>query len=152
MARQEIPDLAITTDVMVGFPGESDEEFNQSLRFCERMDFARVHVFPYSARPGTTAANMPNKIGDKTKRERGQAMLELARRSARSFHRVFLSKTLTVLWEGKRNGIWSGLTDNYLRVFVQSEEPLSNRLLPATLVAEHELGLWGNLGDELSRV
>jgi tRNA A37 methylthiotransferase MiaB len=72
-------------------------------------------------------------------------MLELAQKSAQTFRRRFLGRRLTVLWEGSKNGIWSGLTNNYLRVFAQSEEKLSNRLLPATLVEERGQGLWGSL-------
>jgi threonylcarbamoyladenosine tRNA methylthiotransferase MtaB len=145
MAEDALPDLAVTTDVMVGFPGESEEEFAQSLRFCERMSFSGLHIFPYSPRPGTAAANMPDQVDERVKKVRGEAMLELAQKSAQTFRRRFLGRRLTVLWEGSKNGIWSGLTNNYLRVFAQSEEKLSNRLLPATLVEERGQGLWGSL-------
>jgi threonylcarbamoyladenosine tRNA methylthiotransferase MtaB len=145
MAEDALPDLAVTTDVMVGFPGESEEEFAQSLRFCERMSFSGLHIFPYSPRPGTAAANMPDQVDERVKKVRSEAMLELAQKSAQTFRRRFLGRRLTVLWEGSKNGIWSGLTNNYLRVFAQSEEKLSNRLLPATLVEERGQGLWGSL-------
>ncbi len=143
-ARQAIADLALTTDIMVGFPGESDEEFEESYRFCERMGFANMHIFPYSARPGTLAAQMPQ-VEARTKGRRVELMLKLARRSAQAFRKGFLGRTLTVLWEERKDGIWSGLSDNYIRVFAMSEDLLNNRLLPARMVTEHEAGLWGQL-------
>ncbi len=143
MAREAIPGLAITTDIMVGFPGESDEEFEESILFCQRIGFARLHVFPYSERPGTTAARMTDKVDERTKRLRNQQMLKLAQGSAQQFQSQFLGLTLPVLWEQERDGIWSGLSDNYIRVFTQSEQPLTDQLLPARLAREHASGLWG---------
>jgi len=149
MARELIPQLAVTTDVMVGFPGESDEEFETSYRFCERIGFAGLHIFPYSARPGTVAARMAHNVQQETKKKRSQRMLHLARKSAQSFRRRFLSRSLAVLWEEeKRDGIWSGLSDNYIRVFSKSEEQLRNRLLSVRLTREHGSGLWGSVEDD----
>ncbi|GAF96403.1 unnamed protein product, partial [marine sediment metagenome] len=82
---KEVPEVAITTDIMVGFPGESDAEFEQSYSFCQQAGFANIHVFPYSPRPETAAAGMPEQIKDKVKRERNQRMLELAQSSRRRF-------------------------------------------------------------------
>jgi threonylcarbamoyladenosine tRNA methylthiotransferase MtaB len=144
MSRQAIPDLAITTDIMVGFPEEGAEEFEQSYRFCERMGFANMHIFPYSARPSTLAAQMPQ-VETGVKKKRVKLMLKLAQRSAQAFRRGFLGRNLTVLWEERKNGVWSGLSDNYIRVFADSEDFLGNRLLPARMVAEHKKGLWGQL-------
>ncbi len=149
MARELIPQLAVTTDVMVGFPGESDEEFETSYRFCERIGFAGLHIFPYSARPGTVAARMAHNVQQETKKKRSQIMLHLARKSAQSFRRRFLGRSLAVLWEEeKRDGIWSGLSDNYIRVFSKSEEQLRNRLLSVRLTREHGSGLWGSVEDD----
>jgi threonylcarbamoyladenosine tRNA methylthiotransferase MtaB len=149
MARELIPELAVTTDIMVGFPGESDEEFETSYRFCERIGFAGLHIFPYSARPGTVAARMAHKVQPETKKKRSQRMLHLAQKSAQSFHRSFLGRSLTVLWEEEKgDGIWSGLSDNYIRVFSKSEEQLRNRLLSVRLTQEHGSGLWGSVEDD----
>ncbi len=149
MARELIPELAVTTDVMVGFPGESDEEFETSYRFCERIGFASLHIFPYSARPGTVAARMAHKVQQGTKKKRSQIMLHLAQKSAQSFRRRFLGRSLTVLWEEEKgDGIWSGLSDNYIRVFSKSEEQLRNRLLSVRLTQEHGSGLWGSVEDD----
>ena len=142
--REAIPDLALTTDVMVGFPGESDREFEESYRFCESMDFAGIHVFPYSARPGTAASVMPGQVEAGAKKERVRKMLALAQRSAQRFRRRFLGHTMNVLWEGRSSGTtWDGLTANYIRVSAGSGRDLSNRLLPAKLMAEKGHALLG---------
>jgi threonylcarbamoyladenosine tRNA methylthiotransferase MtaB len=138
MVRQAIPDVAITTDVMIGFPGETDEEFAESYHFCQRMEFAKIHVFPYSERPGTRAALMSKKVDDQIKRERSECMLNLAKDSAHRFREQFQGHTMTVLWEQKDDeGAWVGFTDNYIRVAARSEAPLKNRLLPAILGGSH---------------
>ncbi len=149
MARELIPELAVTTDVMVGFPGESEEEFETSYRFCERIGFASLHIFPYSARPGTVAARMAHKVQPGTKKKRSQLMLHLAQQSAQSFRSKFLGRSLAVLWEEEKgDGIWIGLSDNYIRVFTESVEQLRNRLLPVRLTQEHDSGLWGSIEDD----
>jgi threonylcarbamoyladenosine tRNA methylthiotransferase MtaB len=113
---KEVPEVAITTDIMVGFPGESDEEFEQSYSFCRQAGFANIHVFPFSPRPETAATRMPEQINDKVKKERNQRMLELSRSCRRRFCEQFLGQTMPVLWEketGPGSGIYSGLTGNY---------------------------------------
>ncbi len=151
LAREFIPDLAITTDVMVGFPGESEEEFWRSYRFCDELGFARLHIFPFSERPGTAAAKLPGKVPEQVKRYRRDQMLKLAKLSAERFHQSFLGRKLEVLWEGQKDGLWFGYTDNYLRVFSQSERDLRNLVLPAKLVGEFKPqglteGLVGEIG------
>jgi len=145
LAREAISSLALTSDIMVGFPGESEEEFSESYSFCEAMGFAGLHVFPYSARPGTKTARMPNKLGDSDKKRRCQLMLELARRSSQRFRERFVGQSMNVLCEGNKDGIWFGLTDNYMRVFLPSHELLSNQILATKLVAPHDGFLWGEL-------
>ena len=145
--------VAITTDVMVGFPGESDEEFEQSCHFCQQAGFANIHVFPFSPRPGTLAARMPQQIDERVKKERKQRMLELAQKCRHSFHEQFLGQTMCVLWEKETNlgsGIYSGLTDNYIRVFTRSHEHLTNKIVLVKLVGLHNQGMWGELVEILS--
>ncbi len=141
-ARSLIPDLAVTTDVMVGFPGETWKEFRQSLEFIEKMQFARIHVFPYSPRPGTPAATMKGQIPGKIKREREKLVAEVGMKSERAFQARFLGRTMEVLWETpERRGelfLCSGLTDNYIRVFALTPNPLSSVITPARLVALRE--------------
>ncbi|TET39882.1 MAG: tRNA (N(6)-L-threonylcarbamoyladenosine(37)-C(2))-methylthiotransferase MtaB [Dehalococcoidia bacterium] len=147
MVREAIRDIALTTDIMVGFPGETEQEFEESYRFCQGMGFANIHVFPYSERPGTLAAQIPGKVGERVKKERSERMLELAREAALRFREQFLGRKMTVLWEKEaQQGVWVGLTDNHIRVFAQSSEPLRNRLLEAKLVGWHNLfDLWADL-------
>jgi len=146
LARQAVPGLAVTTDVIVGFPGETEAEFEESLRFCRRMGFADIHVFPYSARPGTPAAALPGQVDERVKRDRARRMLELARQSARRFRQELMGSTALVLWEGQvGHSVWSGLTPNYVRVFAESERDLTNRLLNVRLVGEHGRGLLGEV-------
>jgi threonylcarbamoyladenosine tRNA methylthiotransferase MtaB len=151
-AREAISDVAITTDVLVGFPGESEAEFKESLRFVKAMGFARTHVFKYSARPGTPAATMPDQVPPPVKKARSRAMMEAGRRSAEAFWRAFLGRTLEVLWEGQRKGseseqkaLWSGLTDNYLRVRTQEGRDLSNTITRTKLIAWDGDGMWGEV-------
>jgi len=143
LIRSVVPDAAITTDVIVGFPGESEEEFQESYEFCRRIGFARIHVFSYSKRRGTAAATMPDQVPDGIKKERSRQMLALARESARSFHHRFVGKTMTVLWEQESNGVWSGLTGNYIKMYTKSGADLANKLMPVKLVKLWRDGVWG---------
>jgi len=146
LIKETIPGVAITTDIMVGFPGESDEEFEQSYHFCQQAGFANIHVFPFSPRPETVAAKMPDQVRDTVKKERTQRMLELSRICRYSFCQQFLGQIMSVLWEketGPGSGIYSGLTDNYIKVFTQSQKPLTNRIAPVTLTGFHDQGMWG---------
>jgi threonylcarbamoyladenosine tRNA methylthiotransferase MtaB len=141
-----VPEVAITTDIIVGFPGETSAGFEQSYKLCQELGFARIHVFPYSPREGTQASQMPNQVEDRVKKERSQRMLALARESVQNFSRQFLGKTMPVLWEKRSgDGIWSGHTDNYIKVYTKSNDDLTNKLLPVKLV---ELfngdGMWGD--------
>jgi threonylcarbamoyladenosine tRNA methylthiotransferase MtaB len=143
LIREMMPEAAITTDIIVGFPGETEAEFNDSYELCRQLGFARIHVFPYSPRSGTQAAGMPERVGDEVKRERSHKMLALAQESARSFREGFLGKTMSVLWEKQADGAWSGLTDNYIRVYTSSSQDLTNKLLPVRLVEIKSDGVWG---------
>jgi threonylcarbamoyladenosine tRNA methylthiotransferase MtaB len=132
--RNAMPQVSITTDIMVGFPGETDEEFEESYRFCKHMAFANLHVFSYSKRPGTAAASMPEQIDEKIKKERSNRMLKLARESAARFSEQFCGETLPVLWETEVSpGTWDGLTDNYIRVLTHSDRTLKNEITDAKL-------------------
>ncbi len=147
-ARRSIPNLAVTTDVIVGLPGETAEEFAASLSFVEEMEFARTHVFKYSARPGTAAAEMPHQVPYAEKKRRSETMLELARASSQSFHRRFLGRRMEVLWEMRCRDdkqAWSGLTDNYIRVMAGSELDLANTITSTRLVGLVEGGMRGEV-------
>jgi len=145
LARQVIPDVAITTDVIVGFPGEGPQEFEGSYRFCEEIEFAAIHVFPYSARPGTLAASMPQATSAQVKRERSDKLLGLSRNAAVQFRRRFLGKTVEVLWENKQGSVWQGLTGNYIRVKTDSRLDLVNSLGQVRLLDLCQGGMIGEL-------
>ncbi|MGB9780793.1 tRNA (N(6)-L-threonylcarbamoyladenosine(37)-C(2))-methylthiotransferase MtaB [Caldanaerobacter sp.] len=135
--RKYIPDVAITTDIMVGFPGETDEEFEKSYKFAEEMCFAKMHVFKYSRRKGTRAYNFPNQVPNKVKEERSKKFLQLSEICERKFMERFLNKTVEVLFEQKVKGMEEyveGLTDNYLPVAVKGRlEILRNHIFPVKI-------------------
>lgn len=143
LIRSAVPDAAITTDVIVGFPGESNEEFEESYSFCHELGFARIHVFPYSSRPGTEAAKMDGQVKAGVKRERLQKMLALAEESSHSFRERFLGRAMPVLWEQQSGGVWSGLTGNYIRVYTKNSEDLANRITEVRLEKLYKDGVWG---------
>jgi len=145
LARKIIPGLSLTTDIMVGFPGESQKEFDESYQFCKNMNFAKLHVFPYSARPGTKAYNMEDHVNDEGKKGRVITMLHLDRVSGERFQRQLLGSDVNVLWEEKKGGIWHGFTDNYVRVLLQGAGSYSNELLKTRIIAFKNDGLYGEL-------
>jgi threonylcarbamoyladenosine tRNA methylthiotransferase MtaB len=146
--RRAQPDVAITTDVIVGFPGETDEEFEECLAFCREMAFAGIHVFPYSQREHTLAARMPGAVSDGVKKERVHRLIELSEAMADGYRRRFLGRTMPVLWETRRDGlptgeagVWEGLTDTYMRVHAVSDDDLTNRTTGARLIETETAGL-----------
>jgi len=121
--RRKIPDLALTTDVIVGFPGETDEQFYNTYRFVQEIAFARLHVFKYSPRRGTPAAEFSSQIPPPVKEERSKRLLVLGRKLAYFFALRQLGCRVQVLVEGpsgQHAGFYEGLTDDYLRVFFPS--------------------------------
>ena len=152
-ARAAIPDLIITTDVIVGFPGESEADFEEGLRFVEEMRFAHAHIFPFSPRVGTAAARFDGQVPKSGKRERSQRMHQVIARTGRLERTRFIGSTRPVLWEGAGrqltdqpdSTIWSGLTDNYLRVTARAPSglDLGNRITPVRLDELHGETLYG---------
>jgi len=134
-ARAAIPDLAVTSDIIVGFPGEDEDAFRASYDFVAAMEFARLHVFPYSPRPGTAAACLPDQVPPEVRRARARAMRELGAEQASRFRQRFIGRAMEVLWEQRRrDGLWTGLTDNYLRVVTHAEDDLHDRLTATRLL------------------
>ena len=150
-ARNAIPNLAITTDVMVGFPGEDESEFAESLAFVKEMNFSRGHVFTYSARPGTAAAGMPDQVPHAIRKVRNLQIRAVLAESASAYQIRFLGQRLGVLWEsattmGSDGWAMSGLTDNYLRVTAQTPNQLWNQITPVRLTHLTDRGLIGQIG------
>ena len=149
LVRERFPDAGITTDVIVGFPGEGVREFAESYSFALSMNFSDMHVFPYSIRPGTSAAYLDKQVAVDQKKERTGEMLELAATAAREFRSGVLGQTRAVLWgpaKGKGSvGVWSGLTDNYLKVRTQSSQNLGNVITGAGLTGLDEDWVTGDV-------
>ncbi|MFC2056471.1 tRNA (N(6)-L-threonylcarbamoyladenosine(37)-C(2))-methylthiotransferase MtaB [Chloroflexota bacterium] len=144
LIRALVPDAAITTDIIVGFPGETEEDFKESHEFCQRLEFTRIHVFIYSSRKGTQATLFPHQISAQVKKQRSQKILALAGESTQNFRQRFLGRNMLVLWEQQSDGIWSGHTGNYIKVYTQSNDDLTNQLLPVKLVKLFNRdGVWG---------
>jgi threonylcarbamoyladenosine tRNA methylthiotransferase MtaB len=149
-ARAAIPEVAITTDIIAGFPGETDEEFAETLEFVKSMHFAGGHVFSYSARPGTPAARMKGQVNSNVIKTRGSILRKVLAESAEAYQRKFIGKTMPVLWEALSTLTdegWQieGLTDNYLRVTALAPEPRWNQMDEVHLTKYHENGLAGKL-------
>ncbi len=133
---EAIPHASVTADVIVGFPGETEEDHRRSLELCESLNLAGMHVFPYSVRPGTSAAHMTPLISPQSKQRRKAEMLELAKQKASDFRRGALGSIRPVLWEREvRPGILSGLTDNYLRVEMPLPASMINQISAVRLLA-----------------
>ncbi|GHO45530.1 MiaB/RimO family radical SAM methylthiotransferase [Ktedonospora formicarum] len=115
-AKRQISGVAISTDIITGFPGETDEDFELTYQLAHELEFAKAHVFRFSARQGTAAARMRGQIKDVIKKERSARLLALNDEHSRSFRQQFLGETVDVLIEQSKRGTWEGLTDNYLRV------------------------------------
>lgn len=121
--RRAVPDIAISTDIIVGFPGETDELFHKSMEFASSMNFAKIHVFPYSKRAGTPAAAMSNQVDENIKKQRVHLMQQIEKRSLLNFHTKFLGKSMDVLFEQTHENYTEGLTSNYIKIYVPGEIP-----------------------------
>jgi len=115
-ARQLVPGIAISTDIITGFPGETDDDFEQTYQLATALQFAKMHVFRFSPRQGTAAARMRGQIRDEVKKARSERLLTLNEVDNRRFREQFLGQTVQVVIESYKHGYWEGLTDNYLRV------------------------------------
>jgi threonylcarbamoyladenosine tRNA methylthiotransferase MtaB len=131
--RQAIPDIALGLDVMVGFPGEGQKEFDNTLRLIAELPVAYLHVFPYSERPGTVASSLPGRVDENVKKRRGEILRELGREKRNAFARRFVGKKLSVLIEDKKDkdtGFMKGFSDNYIPVVIENgNSSLVNRVL-----------------------
>ena len=135
------PLFNITTDIIVGFPGETEEEFKESLSLAEEVGFGKIHVFKYSKRPGTKAAVMPDQVPEPVKKERSARLITLGERLAADFCRQHLGTEQRVLVEERENGVWTGYTDDYVKAFIRSEEDLADRFVTGTAADAHQDGI-----------
>ncbi len=127
--RKYYPEASFTTDVIVGFPGETDEEFAKTYEFLKEIDFYRLHVFKYSPRRGTVAEKMPNQIDGNQKEERSNKLIELSNRTENKHNQSYIGKTVKVLFEEFEDGFFKGHTTNYMMVKVAGEEEQSDKFV-----------------------
>ena len=128
--RAAIPNVSITTDVIVGFPGETNEEFDKTYEFLKDIELTHMHIFKYSPRKGTPAATMENQVDPSTKHERSEKLLQLNEENFNKFGQKMLDKEFNVLFEQKvGDNKFEGLTENYVKVIVESDKDLSEQIL-----------------------
>ena len=136
---------AITTDLIVGFPGETEEEFQQTLDFIQKCAFSAMHIFPYSKRPGTPAAKLPGQVLNAVKEERAHRAAQIARTMQDAYLDRWVGETVPVLFEEEREGLWRGHTTRYCEVTVPSAQPLHNQLRQVRLTGHDGGALQGVL-------
>jgi len=142
--RDLFPGCGITADLIVGFPGETDAEFAQTLGFIKAAGFSDMHIFPFSARPGTLAAAMPGQVGKGVKKERARTAAETAEGMARSFRLALIGRTVEVLFERKRNGFWVGHAGNYVEV-AAINGGARNEICNVMITSVKDIVAWGEI-------
>ncbi len=143
LLRKYMPDAAVTTDIIAGFPGETDEDFEKSLAFAEKVGFLKIHAFPYSPKRGTPAAVMPEQIQNSVKNGRTARLIELSDRMGNEFIERFVGRTVPVLFEREiKDGVYEGYTTNYIRVNAEGSENLKNRIADVEIIkAENDTAI-----------
>ena len=142
LLRKYFPGCAVTTDMIVAFPGETEEEFRQSLSFIRRCAFADMHIFPYSRRPGTPADTMPDQLGNAVKEERSREAIAVAQEMNTSFRQALVGTTQEVLFEDRHLAFFAGHAPNYVKVYAAGEE-LHNELRNVKITGLYEDGVFG---------
>ena len=146
--REKIPGLALTTDLIVGFPGETEENFMETLETLRELRFSAIHVFPYSQRTGTPAAVFPNQVPGDIKKDRVHRVQKLEKEISKEYRKTFLQKTVHVLIEEEKNGYFEGLSDEYIRVSITDKNVEKGRLYSVYVENLTEDGLIGRVQEE----
>ena len=147
--REKIPGLALTTDLIVGFPGETEELFQETLETLRELRFSGIHVFPYSRRTGTPAASYPDQVPMAVKKDRIHRVEEVEKGISREFRSAFVGKTVRVLTEEVKDGLYEGLSDEYIRVSVKGDGIEKGRVYRVTVEDVTDDGLIGTAEEEL---
>jgi len=129
LLRKTYKDVILTTDIIVGFAGETDEEFEKTYEFLSKIKFYKMHVFKYSQRKGTPAAKMPNQVDGNIKEQRSRKLLELSDKNEQEYNKTYIGKNVKVLFEEEKKGVYKGHTQNYILVYCESSEDLSNKII-----------------------
>ena len=144
LLRKFFPECAVTTDMIVAFPGETEEEFAESLAFIRKCAFADMHIFPYSRRPGTPADKMPGQHNNATKEARSRAAIALAEEMSRDYRKSFGGRTLEVLFEEREGEFYTGHAPNYIKVYARGED-LHNEIRTVTVLEVYRDGVLAEL-------
>ena len=142
--RNAFPEVMLTTDIIVGFPGETEEEFNNTYNYLKEIKFYKMHIFKYSQRKGTVAQKMPNQIDGNIKEERSNRLIELSNKNEKEYLKEYIGKEVEVLFEQNDNGYYKGHTSNYIVVNAKGEE-LENKILKVKILEEKGLELYGEI-------
>lgn len=149
MLREKIPNLALTTDLIVGFPGETEENFKETLNTLHELKFSAIHVFPFSKRTGTPAAMYPNQITNEEKKKRVHRVQELEKKISKEFRSEFLNKIVHVLAENKKEEYFEGFSDEYIRVTIKGENVKRGHLYSVIVEEVTDEGLIGRVIEEV---
>ena len=144
LLRKYFPECAVTTDMIVAFPGETEEEFGESLAFIRKCAFADMHIFPYSRRPGTPADKMPGQHNNAVKESRSRAAIAVAEEMSKAYRESWVGRTLEVLFEEKDGEYFTGHAPNYVKVYAEGEN-LHNEIRTVTVTGVYRDGVWGEL-------
>ena len=145
LLKRHFPGCAVTTDMIVAFPGETEEEFAESLSFIRRCGFADMHIFPYSRRPGTPADKMPGQHNNATKEARSKAAIAVAEEMSREYRESLIGTNLEVLFEEQDGEYFTGHAPNYVKVYAKGEN-LHNEVCNVTVTAVYQDGVMGEIG------
>ena len=129
LLRNAYNDVILTTDIIVGFPEETDEEFNQTYQFLSEIKFYKMHIFKYSPRKGTPAARNKNQVDGNIKEERSNKLIELSNKNEEEYNKQLIGKKVSVLFEEEKTGLYKGHTQNYILIYCNSEKDLSNKII-----------------------
>lgn len=144
LLRKYFPECAVTTDMIVAFPGETEEEFGESLAFIRKCAFADMHIFPYSRRPGTPADKMPGQHNNATKEVRSRAAIAVAEEMSKAYRESWVGRTLEVLFEEKDGDFYTGHAPNYVKVYAEGEN-LHNEIRTVTVTGVYQDGVIGTV-------
>jgi len=143
--QQMIPDISISTDVIVGFPGESEEDFMKTLSFIKEVNFSFLHVFPYSKKSGTVAAQMADQISKDVKRSRVTQLISLSNKMYEAYQKTFLTKKVDIIMEAEKEGKWMGHSSHYLPIEIDSDEVYRNKVYNVSIMSYENLHLLGKI-------
>ena len=147
LIRKYMPNVGITTDIIVGFPGETEEEFNETYDFVKNIGFSRIHVFKYSPRKGTPASKMDKQVDGNIKNKRSEKLIKLGNNLMDKFNSQFIGKVVHVLFEEEKDGFYEGYTTNYIRVKSESKENIQGKIFPVKIIGKENDFLIGKIEE-----